>query len=62
MSDREGEVHRGAGGFLREVWKLKREVTEEFLLKWKDSSPGLIFQYACEKMSAEEKLRFKKPR
>jgi len=62
MSDQEREVHQGVGWFLREAWKLKREVTEEFLLKWKDSSPRLIFQYACEKMSPEEKLRFKKAR
>lgn len=60
MTDPEREVHQGAGWFLREAWKLKPEVTEEFLLKWKDRSPRLIFQYACEKMSAENKLRFRK--
>jgi hypothetical protein len=34
--------------------------TELFLLKYKDSAPRLIFQYACEKMTAEEKQRFKR--
>jgi 3-methyladenine DNA glycosylase AlkD len=62
MSDSEREVHQGAGWFLREAWKLKKGPTEKFLLKWKDTSARLIFQYACEKMSAEEKLRFKKSR
>jgi len=60
MTDPEREVHQGAGWFLREAWKLKREPTEEFLLKWKDISPRLIFQYACEKMNVEEKMRFKR--
>jgi 3-methyladenine DNA glycosylase AlkD len=60
MSDPEREVHQGAGWFLREAWKIKREPTKEFLLKWKERSPRLIFQYACEKMSVEEKMRFKR--
>jgi 3-methyladenine DNA glycosylase AlkD len=60
MTDPEREVHQGAGWFLREAWKLRREPAEEFLLKWKDSSPRLIFQYACEKMNVEEKMRFKR--
>jgi 3-methyladenine DNA glycosylase AlkD len=60
MTDPEREVHQGVGWFLREAWKLQKKPTETFLLKHKDSSPRLIFQYACEKMSAEDKLRFKK--
>jgi len=60
MSDPEREVHQGAGWFLREAWKLRREIAEEFLLKWKDTSPRLIFQYACEKMNVEEKMKFKR--
>jgi 3-methyladenine DNA glycosylase AlkD len=62
MTDPEREVHQGAGWFLREAWKLKKEVTEEFLLRWKDTSPRLIFQYACEKMTAADKQRFRKTR
>ncbi len=60
MSDPEREVHQGVGWFLREAWKLNNEVTEEFLLKWKDTAPRLIFQYACEKMTKDNKQRFKK--
>jgi 3-methyladenine DNA glycosylase AlkD len=60
MTDPEREVHQGVGWFLRVAWKLKKEPIEDFLLKWKDSSPRLIFQYACEKMSVEEKTRFKR--
>jgi len=60
MSDPDREVHQGMGWFLREAWKLKHEETETFLLKWKNTAPRLIFQYACEKMKPEEKLRFRK--
>lgn len=60
MQDGAREVHQGMGWFLREAWKIKPEETEEFLMRWKNSAPRLIFQYACEKMGAEEKLRFKK--
>jgi 3-methyladenine DNA glycosylase AlkD len=60
MTDTEREVHQGVGWFLREACKKNREQTETFLLKWKDISPRLIFQYACEKMNAEEKVRFKR--
>ena len=60
MNDPEREVHQGMGWFLREAWKIKPEETEAFLLKWKDTAPRLIFQYACEKMKPEEKVRFRK--
>jgi 3-methyladenine DNA glycosylase AlkD len=60
MSDPEREVHQGMGWFLREAWKVKPDETEAFLLKWKDTAPRLIFQYACEKMKPEEKARFKR--
>lgn len=60
MMDPEREVQQGLGWFLREAWKLQPQVTETFLIKWKDSAPRLIFQYATEKMTAEQKKRFKK--
>lgn len=60
MMDKEREVHQGVGWFLREAWKLQPEITEVFLMKWKDSAPRLIFQYATEKMTAEQKKKFKK--
>lgn len=46
--------------FLREAWKIRKDQTEAFLLKWKNESPRLIYQYATEKMTAKEKKRFKK--
>ncbi|MCX6281373.1 MAG: DNA alkylation repair protein [Bacteroidetes bacterium] len=60
MLDEERVVHQGLGWFLREAWKKQPEPTEKFLLKWKDSAARLIFQYATEKMSPEQKARFRK--
>ncbi len=60
MTDPEREVHQGCGWFLREAWKKNREVTEVFLLKHKNTAPRLIIQYATEKMTKEEKLRFRR--
>lgn len=60
MTDPAREVHQGVGWFLREAWKIRRADTEAFLLKWKDTSPRLIFQYATEKMSPKERHRFKR--
>jgi len=60
MLDREREVQQGLGWFLREAWKRDRELTEKFLMKWKNESPRLIFQYATEKMTKEERKRFRR--
>jgi len=60
MTDPEREVHQGIGWFLREAWKISPAEVELFLEKWKDTAPRLIFQYACEKMTAENKLRFRR--
>ena len=60
MMDTEREVHQGMGWFLREAWKISPTETELFLEKYKNSAPRLIFQHACEKMTAENKLRFKR--
>ena len=62
MTDNEREVHQGTGWFLREAWKKQKIQTESFLMKWKEISPRLIFQYACEKMTPEEKIRFRRPK
>ncbi len=59
MTDKEREVHQGVGWFLREAWKIQPEKTEKFLLEWKNVSARLIFQYACEKMTPEGKMKFK---
>ena len=58
MHDPAREVHQGLGWFLRETWKKQPEVAEQFLLRFKDTAPRLIFQYATEKMTAEGKERF----
>jgi 3-methyladenine DNA glycosylase AlkD len=60
MHDPEREVHQGLGWFLRETWKKQPIATETFLLRYKDSAPRLIFQYACEKMTPEGKIKFKR--
>lgn len=60
MGDKIREVHQGVGWFLREAWRREPEVVEPFLLKYRDTAPRLIFQYACEKMTKEGKERFRK--
>lgn len=60
MHDPERVVHQALGWFLREMWKKQPAVAEMFLLKYKDSSPRLIFQYATEKMTPDGKLKFRK--
>jgi 3-methyladenine DNA glycosylase AlkD len=60
MKDTEREVHQGMGWFLRECWKIQAEETERILLEWKDTAPRLIMQYACEKMTTENKQRYKR--
>ncbi len=60
MLDEERFVQQGLGWFLREAWKIRKKDTEAFLLKWKNEAPRLIYQYATEKMTAQEKKKFKK--
>lgn len=60
MLDQERVVHQGLGWFLREVWKKRPAEAEKFLLEWKNSAARLIFQYATEKMTPEQKARFRK--
>ena len=60
MMDSERVVHQGLGWFLREAWKLRKKQTETFLLKWKNDAARVIFQYATEKMTPEQKKRFRR--
>jgi 3-methyladenine DNA glycosylase AlkD len=60
MMDPEREVHQGLGWFLREAWKRQPAQVEPFLLEWKNNASRLIFQYATEKMTPEQKQRFRK--
>jgi|WetSurMetagenome_2_1015567.scaffolds.fasta_scaffold16911_4 3-methyladenine DNA glycosylase AlkD len=60
VGDTERPVHQGVGWFLREAWKKEPKTVEKFLLKIKDYAPRTIIQYATEKMSKEEKEKYKK--
>ncbi|TAL70676.1 MAG: hypothetical protein EPN82_01770 [Bacteroidetes bacterium] len=60
MMDKNRPVHQGLGWFLRETWKKYPEPVESFLLKWKNTAPRLIFQYATEKMTKQDKERYRK--
>ena len=60
MTDSERVVHQGLGWFLREAWKIRKKQTETFLFKWKNDAARVIFQYATEKMTPEQKKRFRK--
>lgn len=62
MLDEDRFVHQGLGWFLREVWKRQPKPVESFLLKWKDSAPRKIFQYATEKLTKEEKEKYRRER
>ena len=62
MLDKERVVHQGLGWFLREAWRKEPRPVEEFLRMWKDSAARLIFQYATEKMTTEQKARFRRAR
>lgn len=60
MLDTERVVHQGLGWFLRELWKIHPEPVEELLYKYRNTAARLIIQYATEKMSKEQKERFRK--
>ncbi|MEW6235079.1 MAG: DNA alkylation repair protein [Candidatus Omnitrophota bacterium] len=62
MMDEDRFVQQGIGWFLREAWKMQPEPVEKILLKWKNDAPRKIFQYATEKMSKEQKERFRRER
>ena len=51
MLDAEREVHQFLGWFLRDAWNIRPSETEAFLLKWKETAPRIIIQYATEKMT-----------
>jgi 3-methyladenine DNA glycosylase AlkD len=60
MMDPEREVHQGVVWFLREAWKINPLPVQVFLLKYKETAARLIFQYATEKMTPEQKERFRR--
>lgn len=60
MLDKERVVHQGTGWFLRELWKIHPLPVEDMLYKYRNTAARLIIQYATEKMSKEQKERFRK--
>ena len=60
FGDEEKVVHQGLGWFLREVWKDNPYEVEELLLRYRETGARLIYQYATEKMSKEEKDKFRR--
>jgi 3-methyladenine DNA glycosylase AlkD len=60
MGDGERVVHQGLGWFLRDLWKIHPLPVEALLMRYKDTSARLIFQYATEKMTKEQKERFRR--
>lgn len=60
MLDKEEDVQKGLGTFLREYWKKYPKKTESFLMKWKDTCGRKIIQYATEKMDKEYRKKFRK--
>ena len=60
MEDREGDVQKGLGTLLREIWKKEPETAENFLLKWKNKCGRKIIHYATEKMDKEKRALFKR--
>jgi 3-methyladenine DNA glycosylase AlkD len=62
MLDTERVVHQGMGWFLRELWKLHPRPVEELLYNHRNTAARLIIQYATEKMTKEQKERFRRER
>lgn len=60
MLDGNEYVQKGLGTLFREMWKYDPSEIEAFLLKWKDVCGRLIIQYATEKMTPENRSKFKK--
>lgn len=59
IEDKERPVHQGIGWFFREAWKKEPKPVEKILMEVKDYAPRTIIQYATEKMSKQDKLKYK---
>ncbi|OHD57657.1 MAG: hypothetical protein A2Y33_06370 [Spirochaetes bacterium GWF1_51_8] len=58
--DAERVVGQGMGWFLREAWKRVPAPVEDYLLSIKDYALRIMIQYATEKMTKEQKERYRK--
>jgi len=61
MNDPEKPVQQAVGWLLRECWKIAPKPVESLLLECVATAPRQIYQTATEKMTAEQKARFKRP-
>lgn len=60
VTDPERVVQQGTGWVLREIWKKWPDECESFLLVRKETAGRVVVQYATEKMTAEQRARFKR--
>lgn len=61
MHDPDKPVQQAVGWLLRECWKIAPKPVEALLLEHVATAPRQIYQTATEKMTAEQKARFKRP-
>jgi 3-methyladenine DNA glycosylase AlkD len=61
MHDAEKPVQQAVGWLLRECWKIAPKPVESLLLEHVATAPRQIYQTATEKMTPEQKARFKRP-
>lgn len=60
MTDSEKTVQQGVGWLLRETWKKHPEQVENLLAAYRQTGARVIYQYATEKMTPEQKERFRR--
>lgn len=51
-------IHKATGWMLREVWKQKKTVLEQFLDKNAEKMPKVMLRYAIEKMTATKRKSY----
>lgn len=60
LIDRERVVQQGMGWFMRELWWIYPAQIEDYLYLHRNTAARTIIQYATERLSKEERLRFRK--
>lgn len=62
INDPVREVGQGVGWMLRDAWKIYPKEIEKLLLKHVKTGNRTAYQYACEKMDKEYRLKFRRPK
>jgi 3-methyladenine DNA glycosylase AlkD len=62
INDPVREVGQGVGWMLRDAWKIYPQEIEKLLLKHVKTGNRTAYQYACEKMAKEYRLKFRRPK